>query len=183
MLKFLKWLGLVIVALVLVVAAWLAYMGVFTTSQVTVQNIGPYTLVYEEYVGAYSDTGRVIQRVYDGCTLEGVKTEKGFGIYLTSPKETDWNKQRCQAGCVLEPQDLGKTRQLAKKFKVKVWPKSQCLVTEFPIRNNLSYMIGPFKAYPALNKAMNERKLKLGTCMELYDMPAKKTFFIFQLAK
>jgi hypothetical protein len=183
MLKFLKWLVIVIVVLALIVVAWLAYMGFFAKLTVTEQQIGPYTLVYEEYVGPYSDTGKVIKRVYDGCKQEGVMTLKGFGIYLTSPKEVAWDKQRSEIGCVLEPQDLGKARKLAKKFKIKVWPKSSCLVTEFPIKSDLSYMIGPMKAYPELNKAMAAKKAKLGYCMELYDMPAKKTLFIFQLAK
>ncbi|MCU0641345.1 MAG: hypothetical protein MUC35_04575 [Candidatus Margulisbacteria bacterium] len=183
MLKFLKWLLIAILALALVIVVWLVYMGVFTKLTVTEREIGPYTLVYEEYVGPYSDTGRVIQRVYDGCTQEGVMTTKGFGIYLTSPKETAWDKSRSEIGCVLEPQDLGKARMLARKFRLKVWPKTKCLVTEFPIKNNFSYMIGPMKAYPELNKAMETRKLKLGTCMELYDLPAKKTLFIFKVVR
>ncbi|MFA5113902.1 MAG: GyrI-like domain-containing protein [Candidatus Margulisiibacteriota bacterium] len=181
--KIIKWGLIVIVALVLIVAAWLAYMGVFSTPKVTVQKVGPYTLVYEEYVGPYSNTGKVIQRVYDGCTLEGVMTEKGFGIYLNDPKMVDQNKMRSEIGCVLEAKDFGKARQLRKKFKIKTWRASDCLVAEFPIRNNLSYMIGPFKAYPELNKAMNAKKAELGACMELYDMPARKTLYIFQLAK
>jgi hypothetical protein len=145
--------------------------------------IGPYTLVYEEYTGPYSGTGKVIQRVYDGCTLEGVMTEKGFGIYLNDPKTTDPNKLRSEIGCVLEGKDLGKAWRLRRRFKIKEWRGSDCLVAEFPIRNNLSYMIGPFKAYPELNKAMIARKAKLGACMELYDMPARKTLYIFQLKK
>jgi hypothetical protein len=181
--KIIKWFLIVLVALVLVIAAWLAYMGIFSTPKVTVQKIGPYTLVYEEYVGSYSNTGKVLQRVYDGCTLEGVKTEKGFGIYLNNPKMTDPSKLQSEIGCVLEAKDLGKARLLRRKFKVKVWQASDCLVAEFPIRNNLSYMIGPFKVYPELNKAMAARKAKLGACMELYDVPAKKTLFIFQLVK
>lgn len=172
-----------LVVLVLSVAAWLAYMGVFLTPQVTMQKIGPYTLVYEEYVGPYSDTGKVIQRVYNGCTAEGVMTVKGFGIYLNDPKTTAPDKMKSEIGCVLETKDLGKARLLRNKFKVKVWPAVDCLVTEFPIRNDLSYMIGPFKAYPELNKALTARKAKLVTCLELYDMPAKKTLYIIKIAK
>lgn len=181
--KILKKLGITLVALIVIVVAWLAYMGVFISLKVSAQKIGPYTLVYEEYVGPYSDTGKVIKRVYDGCTQEGVVTLKGFGIYLSDPKTTDWNKARSEIGCVLEAKDLGKAKKLAKKFKVKVWPVANCLVTDFPIKNDLSYMIGPMKAYPALNQALTAKKAQLATCLELYDLPAKKILFVFKLGK
>lgn len=181
--KIIKWSLIVLVVLVLLAAAWLAYMGVFSTPKVTRQKIGPYTLVYEEYTGPYSDTGKVIKRVYDSCTAVGVVTSKGFGIYLNNPKMTEPDKLQSEIGCVLEEKDLDKAGLLQKKFKVKVWPASDCLVAEFPIRNDLSYMIGPLKVYPELNKALAAEKAKLGAAMELYDVPAKKILYIFQIAK
>jgi hypothetical protein len=181
--KVLKWLLIVIVVLVLVVLGWLAYMGVFTTPKVSVQKIGPYTLVYEEYTGPYSGSGPVIGRVYSALKADGIETRKGFGIYLNDPKNTTPDQLRSLLGCVLEEKDLGKAGQLRKQFKVSRWAAADCLVAEFPIRNNLSYMIGPLKVYPALNKELNARGWKMGACLELYDMPAKKILFIFQIAK
>jgi len=181
--KFLKWLLIVIVALLLLTAAFLAYLGVFSAPKVTEQPVGPYTLVYEEYTGPYSGAGPVIKKVYDGCAAEGVVTLKGFGIYFNDPKTTTPDKLKSYLGCVLEEKDLKAARQLRPKFKIMTWPKSNCLVAEFPLRNDLSYMIGPLKAYPELNKALNSKGYKMTSCMELYDIPAKKILFIFQVKK
>jgi DNA gyrase inhibitor GyrI len=181
--KILKWFLIVLVVLVLAAAAWLAYMGVFSTPKVSVQKVGPYTLIYEEYTGPYSDTGKVIKKVDEACRAAGIVTTKAFGIYLNNPKVTEPNKLQSEIGVVLADKDLAKARALRKTLKVKVWPASDCLVAEFPVRNDLSYMIGPLKVYPELNKALEAKKAKLGAALELYDMPAKKTLFIFQLAK
>jgi hypothetical protein len=181
--KFLKWLLIVVVILVLVIVAWLAYLGVFSVPQVTARKIGPYTLVYEDYTGPYSGTGQVISGVYEALKKEGVITFKGFGIYLDNPKDVAPDKLRSQLGCVLEDKDRGRAMELWKKFKVMDWPARDCLVAEFPIRSDLSYMIGPMKAYPELDKAFKAKGYKLGACLELYDLPAKKALYIFQIAK
>jgi len=181
--KILKWLLIVVLVIVLLFVGFLAYMGYFSTPKVTEQKIGPYTLVYEEYVGPYSNTGKVLTKVYNALKADKIETTKGFGIYLNDPKSTTPDKLHSLVGCVLEKKDEKKAWQLRKKYKVMTWKAKNCLVTEFPIKNDLSYMIGPMKAYPELNKAMQDKKVKLGACMELYDLPAKKTLFIFEVIK
>jgi len=181
--KLLKWLLVIFLVLVVALLAFLAYLGVFSTPKVTEQQVGPYTLVYEDYIGPYSNTGQVLSKVYNALKKDGIVTLKGFGIYLNDPKTTTPDKLRSQIGCVLEENDLGRARVLRKKYKIMTWKKTNCLVAEFPIRNNLSYMIGPLKVYPVMNKAMQAKGAKLEACLELYDLPAQKTLFIFKLAK
>lgn len=181
--KILKWILIVIVFLVLSLAAFLVYLGVFSTPQVTEQKVGPYTLVYEEYTGPYSNSGQVVGKVFNALKAEGIITVKGFGVYLDNPAVTASDKTRSYLGCVLEDRDLAKVSQLEKKFKVMQWKPTDCLVAEFPIRNNLSYMIGPMKVYPELNKAMTAKGYKTGSCMELYDIPAMKIFYLFEIVK
>lgn len=181
--KILKWLLITVLVLALALVAFLWYMGVFSTPKVTEMQMGPYTLVYEEYTGPYSSVGPIMDRVYKGVKAEGIETTKGFGIYLNNPNNTDPSKLQSHLGCIIETKDLNQVYKLRKKFKVAIFRKANCLVAEFPIRNNLSYMVGPLKVYPEMNKALAAKNYKMGNCMELYDMPAKKIFFIFEIAK
>lgn len=182
--KILRWILIILAVLIMALLAFLWYMGVFATVKVTEQKVGPYMLVYEKYVGPYSNTGQILQKVYGALKKEGITTTKGFGIYLNNPNQTSPDKLESEIGCVLENKDLNRVGELKKKkFLVKKWEEQNCLVVELPIRNNLSYMIGPFKAYPELNKALNAKKYKMTGCLELYDMAAMKTFYIFAIAK
>lgn len=181
--KILKWFLIVLVILAVIIVGGLAYLGVFSKLKVTEQKVGPYLLVYKEFVGPYSAVGKVIKEVWVSCSQAGIKTTKCFGIYLSDPKTTDWDKQRCELGCIVEPKDLKKVKALTKNFKTKTWTIANCLTTEFPIKNDYSYMIGPMKAYPELTKTLTAKKAKLETCMEIYDLPATKILFIFRLGK
>lgn len=174
-----------IVAILLVcVVGWLYYMGYFATLKVTEKAVGPYTLVYEDYTGPYQNTGPVVQVVFDRLTKDGIKTTDGFGIYLDNPSKVPASQLRSQVGCVIADKDLKAFKKVAKNYKVMKLEKKMSLTTEFPIKNNLSYMIGPMKAYPALMNYMTEKKItneQIGTCLEYYDMAGMKITFVFQL--
>jgi len=181
--KILKWLLIIVLVLALALLAFLWYMGVFSTPKVTEMQMGPYTLVYEEYTGSYSSVGKVLTRVYQGVKAEGVEPTMGFGMYLNNPNNTDPTKLRSNLGCIIGEKDLKQVYKLRKKFKVALFKKTNCLVAEFPIRNDLSYMVGPLKVYPELNKVLKEKNYKMGNCLEIYDMPAKKILFVFEIKK
>ncbi|MFA6169637.1 MAG: hypothetical protein WC772_02560 [Candidatus Margulisiibacteriota bacterium] len=174
-----------IVAILLVaIVGWLYYMGFFSTLKVTEKAVGPYTLVYEDYTGPYSNTGPVVQAVFDRLAKDGIKPIDGFGIYLDDPSKVKASQLRSQVGCVLADKDLKAFKKVAKKYKVLKLAKMMGITTEFPIKNNLSYMIGPMKAYPAIMKYMTEKKIaneQIGTCLEYYDMAGMKITFVFQL--
>lgn len=181
--KILKWILIILVIMIMAVAAFLAYMGVFSPIKLVEARIGPYTLVYEEYVGPYSGVGPVLKKVYTDLKADGIETSKAFGIYLNDPNATAPDKLKSYLGCVLEAKDLGRAKELGKKYQVMQWELKDCLVAEFPIRNDLSYMFGPLKVYPHLDRVLSEKGYEMNSCMELYDMPAKKIFFIFGVDK
>lgn len=139
-------------------------------------------MVYQDYVGGYSTTGPVFTKVFAALAKEGISTTKGIGIYL-DPPTVPAEKQRSQIGCILEGKDLKKLNQLSKLFKAKNIALRDSIVIEFPIRNTLSYMIGPMKAYPELSKVASAQKLKVNLVMEVYDMQAMKTLYIMQYNK
>ncbi|HTY13918.1 MAG TPA: GyrI-like domain-containing protein [Candidatus Omnitrophota bacterium] len=181
--KILKWALIVIVVIVIALAVFLWYMGAFSAPKVTERKIGPFLLAYEEYTGPYSGIEAVMKRVDLALTAQGIKASRGFGIYLNDPNTTSPDQLRSELGYVIEEKDQALANKLGKEIKLTKWAAKNCLVAEFPLRNNLSYMIGPMKAYPELSKAFKAKNYKMGGCMELYDMPAGKIFFIFEIAK
>ncbi|MFA4906051.1 MAG: hypothetical protein WC645_06075 [Candidatus Margulisiibacteriota bacterium] len=178
--KILKWLLIILAVLIIALLGYLAYLGAFSSLKVTEMKMGPYVLVYEDYMGPYSGIGPVLNRVNASLKQKGIESSKGFGIYLDDPKLVKADKLRSKLGFIIEAKDRSK---VGKQVKLMNWPTKMCLVTELPIRSNLSYMIGPMKAYPALAQYAKDKSIKISQAMEIYDMPAKKIFFIMVTAK
>jgi len=181
--KILKIVLWVIALLTAALVIWLYYMGFLANLEVVERDAGPYTLVYEDYIGPYQNTGSIVQAVYDRLAKDGIKPANGFGIYLDDPSKVKASQLRSQVGCVITDKELPAFYRVARNYKVIGWKKGKVLATEFPIRNNLSYMLGPIKAYPALMKHMEAKKItsdQIGLCMEYYDMAGSKIIFMFQ---
>ena len=181
--KILKWILIVILVLLLLVLAFLAYMGFFSSLKIYEAKKGPYVIAFERFVGPYAKTGPVFDRVYKGLKAEGIETKRGLGIYYDDPSRVPAEELRSDCGVVIETKDLPRFRKVKHKFKVKWIPKKDSVVLEFPIRNMLSYMMGPMKAYPALMKYAKEKGYKIKMTYELYDESKKKIFFVMVIAK
>jgi len=187
--KIVKWFLTIAFLIAVLALAFLAYMGAFIDPKVTEKDMGPYTLVYEPFIGPYSQTGKVFDRVYASLEADGIRTTVGIGIYYDDPRAVKPEKLRSNCGSVIDPADKGKLAALKNKYKVWTIRKKACLVAEFPLRNMLSYMIGPMKAYPALMKAAQKKgyKIQKGKAMamtfELYDMKAGRIYFVMEILK
>ncbi|MCP4677469.1 MAG: hypothetical protein GY854_18540 [Deltaproteobacteria bacterium] len=168
--------GGVIAALVLGVVIFLGYMGMFSSLDVIKKEMGPYVVAYDSYVGPYQETGQVFDRVNQQLEKEGIRAELGLGIYYDNPSEVPADKLRSDCGSVL-PQDAN-VEELKTKFKIKTIEKQLSLVIDFPIKNALSYMLGPMKAYPALNEYAKQNNLEFKMTYEVYDMPSNMTYYV-----
>ncbi len=172
-------LGIIVICIV----AFLGYMGVLTTPEASERITGPYTFVYEEFIGPYMDSGPVFDKVFKAVEKEGVKTTKGMGIYFDDPREVPEEKLRSQCGVVVEEKDSGRTPELEKKFNIKRIKRHESIVVEFPVKNALSYMIGPMKCYSVLMEYAKEKGYKTATPFELYDIPENKILFVMEIVK
>jgi hypothetical protein len=182
MMKILKWVLIVLLVLVLIVVGFLAYLGVFSSVAVVEKEMGPYTVVYERFVGPYQETGKVFEKVYKSLTADKIETTVGIGVYYDDPKTTPADKFRSDCGAAIADKDVSKVKAL-KKYKLMSIAKKPCLVVEFPIKNMLSYMIGPMKAYPELMKHATANKVNVALVYEVYDMSAKKACYVMQIKK
>ncbi len=173
-----KWLLIVVAVVVVLGAGYLTYLGYFSSPKPYETKTGPYVIAYESFVGPYSKTGPVFASVYDALEAVGVKGRLGIGIYYDDPARVPADKLRSDCGMVLEKGDLAK---LKGKFNIKVLPKTDSVIVEFPIRNTLSYAIGPMKAYPILMRYAREKNYKTAGAYELYDEINRKIYFVMAI--
>jgi hypothetical protein len=179
--KIFKWLLIVLALIALLIVGFLAYMGMFLPLKPYETKLGPFTIVYESFTGPYAQSGAVFARVSETAKAAGIVTTRGLGIY--DPGKVAADKLRSDCGLVVEAKDLGKLKTLKDKLKVKQLPQSPCVVVEFPLRNILSYMFGPMKAYPALGKYAAAKGYQGKMTYELYDEAQKKILFVLVLGK
>ncbi|MFA4967921.1 MAG: hypothetical protein WC624_06895 [Candidatus Margulisiibacteriota bacterium] len=185
--KILKWVLTIVVVIVLALLAFLWYMGIFSSVKVTEREMGPFTIAYERYVGEYKDTGKAFMNVHSVMTslsMEVSDKSDSLGIYYDDPAKVAKDKLKSDCGIVIAKKDMSKIWKLRSKgLKVMTLPKKMSVVAEFPIRNVMSYMIGPAKAYPVLMKYAVQKNYKAKMMYEFYDMKAGKILFTLVIAK
>lgn len=178
-----KAIAMMLIVLAAVAAAFLWYMGMFSSLKAYEAKMGPFTIAYEKFVGPYSKTGAVFTKVYNELSAEGVSTVRGLGIYYDDPSKVSAEALRSDCGSIIEVQNMAAFSKVSKKFLSKTITKSNSVVVEFPIKNALSYMFGPIKAYPALMRYASEKSLKPTMTYEIYDESKGKTFFVMVVGK
>ena len=181
--KILKWLLIIVVALAIIIIAFLYYLGLFSQPKTYETVMGPYTIAYESFTGPYAQTGPIFDKIYKAVKAAGINTTRGLGIYYDNPSQVPAEKLRSDCGVIIEKKDLIRFAKVRNRFSTKVLPKKACIVTEFPLRNILSYMIGPIKGYPALMKFAGKKNYKTVMTYELYDEAQGKIFFVMVIIK
>ncbi|TFH43296.1 MAG: hypothetical protein E4G96_01515, partial [Chrysiogenales bacterium] len=149
---------IVIAALAIGLFGFIAYSGIFHTVTVSEKAIGPFTMVLKAHKGSYYGTGDVFKEVAKSLNAF-IDPEKllAVGIYYDDPAKVKAEELRSECGFILGRDDLTKIVSLRKSFIIKAFPKTTCMVGEFPIKTPLSYMIGPSRAYPKLSEYIQEK--------------------------
>jgi type II secretory pathway pseudopilin PulG len=174
----------VIVVIVVLLTSLVWYLGFFTNINVEDKLEGGYTLVGKEYIGTYAGSGKFMVEVDKELNNLGITSQKGFGVYYNDPKTVPADKCRSYVGDVLEEKYSGKIEELKLKgFKIDTIPLAKSIVAYFPIKSDLSYMIGPIKVYPEFTKFINENGYKVVTSIEIYDTSEKRIEYIMQYTK
>jgi DNA gyrase inhibitor GyrI len=178
--------GIVVVLLVAGcgVYYWMSNNQMFEKVTVSEMNVGPLTFVYTTHKGDYSKISadmmalsQKVQSKYD-CTLT-----KGFAIFYDDPKVVAKSALRSDVGFLLEGKDASKMNEIMKSTKVRwIGPKNYVTAT-FPIKNNMSYMVGAIKVYPELSKYMAAKGYKMAPSFEMYDMNAKVILYGMEIKK
>jgi hypothetical protein len=77
-------------------------------------------------------------------------------VYYDDPANTS-GTLRSDVGSVISQKDLSKLNKKSSDYKLKVVEGGDKVVIEFPYKNALSYMVGPMKVYPVMNKYLIEK--------------------------
>ena len=176
--KALKIILIILGVLIVLIAGTYAYYGGFKKVEVRVEEQGGEIMVYEEVTGDYSQTYKVSDRIFNSLQNdEKIETTKGIGIFYDDPAKVEKEKMRSEVGCVVENADSTTIAELSEKYKVKIIPRQNYIVTEFPMKGFMSIMIGIMKVYPALDKYCEEHGYGESPIIEIYDNANKKTIY------
>ncbi len=165
--KILKYIILVIVLIITSLIIFVWQVGIFAVLSVEERTMGPYTLVYEEHVGSYNEVGPIFDQVYNQLKADGIDTVLGMGIYYDNPEDTDASLLRSDVGSLIDEVQLTVIdRQV---YNVKSIDQASYAVVSMPYKNQLSYIIGAVKAYPALDEyCINHGCVQADYAIELY---------------
>jgi len=180
--KILRVLVILIVIVVVSVAAWLSYMGFFAKVTVIEKKIGPLTFVYMPFKGDYAKTVPVFEMVRSKLAKEfNVRNVTGMGIYYSDPKTTKTKDLRSDVGCLLERADALRADEIMKKMKVRImFPKKYC-TAEFPMKNQMSIILGIVKVYPEMSRYMKAKGYKMTPAIEIYEKD--RIVYAFEIKK
>ena len=180
--KILMVLVILVVIVVVSAAAWLLYMGFFSKVSITEKQMGPLTFVYTSYKGDYAKTGPVFETVRNKLAKEfNVTNVKGMGIYYSDPNATKKEDLKSDVGCLLERADALRADEIMKKMKVRImFPKNYCS-TEFPMKNQISIILGIVKVYPEITKYMKAKGYRMTPAMEIYEKD--RIIYAFEIKK
>lgn len=170
-----------IIALTALSIAFLAWMGLFGSVKVTTVTMGPITYAYEPFTGPYHKTLPAFEAAYAKLSGINMNVTRGIGVYYDNPDEVAAEKLRSECGSIIEEKDLGRIGDVKNVIAVKTIPAGEYLRAEFPIRNMLSYMIGPMKVYPAIGAELKRLNAPSQPGIEIYDMDAKKTIYLMRI--
>lgn len=169
----------IIIILVIIALWWRWYLGWFTTLQVEEREMWPYTMVYVEHVGDYKKVGPIMDQIYQTLTKADINQQAGIGVYYDNPATTPVDQLKSEVGSIINPEDMGKIADLWVEYKTKTIEKANKVVVSFPYKNKLSYMIGPMKVYPVLEKYIAEKGyVTWNAAIELYDVANKMIYFM-----
>lgn len=168
-----------VLALIVILLVAYTYYGGFNRLNIQIAEQGGETVVFEEIVGDYRQSGVAMDKIYHSLKdNDKIETFKGFGFYYDNPKKVEKSKLRSEAGCVIENADTGKVAVLSENFKTKVLPTKKYIVTEFPYKGKMSIMVSIMKVYPSLSEFAEKQGLDSdGAVMEIYDIPNGKIMY------
>lgn len=168
------------------VFGFFSYLGMFAPYEVQEMNIGPYKYVYKEHIGPYEETGQIGLEIYEDLMADGIVTTRGLGVYYDNPSVTPKEELRSEMGSIVETHDYEKFEAVKDKYMVREVPVTKAVTIKFPIKNMLSYMFGPMKVYPIIEKHFEEMDYSMDYVdvgYEIYDEPNNEIIYAVPIVK
>ncbi|KAK8811724.1 hypothetical protein WA538_000510 [Blastocystis sp. DL] len=168
---------LAIVAMIaILVVAWLLYMGFFQTIHVEVREVPEMTVLNMNYTGSMKDMMKGVvdadRRIKELLPNAPLFPRVG-SFYYTNPSNVP-NPEDNKWSVFYVLDDVPAMMKAAKDlptsndYSVVTIPKSKIMYSTFVHRNNLSFMLGPSKVYPAFTAFLQKNALVPVGSAEIY---------------
>lgn len=150
------------------------YTGAFKSVTVTIDQRGPYTVVYKNFTGPYHKIVATIQEVEKWAQSQKLKCRLSFGEYFDDPRQVEEGRLKSRGGCVIDTaSDEEKAvfekikTELPADFKIDTLNPGRSVVASF----NGAPGIGPMKVYPKAEDYLRDNHLKpKGSVIEIYEI-------------
>jgi hypothetical protein len=168
-------LGAIIAAALLVFFALCYFAGVFDSLRLSVQEVGPYALIYREHKGPVQGVRFVLFNVYAYLKdKRSIRPERGFVVFLDNPQKTKKEELHSRAGYITD----SLLTNVDSLYKTDVFPRTRAVTGTIRLRSFMSPMSGSVKFYSKLPEFLHRQMLEpAGPVMEIYDIPAKKILY------
>ncbi|MFC1567125.1 hypothetical protein ACFL4A_04740, partial [bacterium] len=135
--------------------------------------------VYEKNIGDYKNTALIQQKLFNDLISDNIACTRGFGIYYDNPANVETENLRSISGCIIEYKDRSKLERIRAHYNILEVPLSKGIVSEFPMKNPISFIIGMMKVYPKMSKYIMNRQIQTGPAIEIYDMLNRRIEYFF----
>lgn len=151
------------------------FAGLFDSVKITNQTVGPYHLVYRTHRGSYSKIQFLMGDVYRYIRVKkSVDSQNGFVIYYDNPEKIQIDSLRSITGFITDS-----SVNVENPYNSGIFQKTEALIGTFPIRSFMSYSIGVYKFYPALEKKLAQVKYQMsGPVMEIFDLKTRQITYV-----
>lgn len=166
-----KWFFLFLFSGIIVLAVTLYFkLGAYKDPTIEiVNNHKELHLIFKKHTGPYHKINTVIAEVEKWAIDNNVPCSETFGEYLDKPGTIADDRLRSNGGC-LARQAYSKEHSLPEGYGHKTIPAQNYLKALF----TGSPSIGPFIVYPAIEKWMDKKSLKVnGPVIEIYKVTGK----------
>jgi len=167
--KTIKYIAIAILILILLLVGLMAYLGFFNKVEIVEKEVGPFEFVYEDYIGDYSKTMPIFDKVYKSLIADGITPTEGLGVYYDNPQVTPKEECRAKVGSILPKKDYDKFETMKDKYGRMTVEKTKAMVAEFPYKNKMSFVAGVIKVYPKFMEYAKEKGYETPIGMELYQ--------------
>jgi hypothetical protein len=144
----------------------LAYMGAFSRIVIEERTVGPFHFVYKESTSTTpSEVGAITTELDRLLRHAGVSDARPLDIFYPAGEAPN------EIGFALQRRDDSLLARLGTGVKTKNLPPQRCMVTRFPWKNRLSFLVGFIRVDPALRKHRQQHGYRQTPALALNEGP------------
>lgn len=148
------------ILIILIIIAYLVYMGAFLPLGLEEKEVGPFHFLYKEVNGKdFGLVGKTTSEIAELLKQYNFSNQRPLQVFFP-----DEDKRPAEVGFVVNE----KTNDL-QNIKFKTIPTTLCITTSFPWRNSFSFILGFMKVDPALRNYRNSKQYKKTEAMVILE--------------